>query len=173
MTIAVPKFGGVDVPSDDLLQEPVQFADAVRPHMTDMFRLAARLTPSGSPDDVVQNALVRAWKYRSTHDARRGTVRSWLLGIVANEARRAAIKARRPVEAAPWRGPATSLDDRLDVEQAVQRLPNRQRLAVNCYYFTDLSIAETALVMNCSEGTVKSTLSDARANLRSLLEGSR
>ena len=43
------------------------------------------------------------------------------------------------------------------------RLAPRQRLAIDCFYFVGLSLAETAAVMGCSEGTVKSTLSDARA----------
>ena len=41
------------------------------------------------------------------------------------------------------------------------------------YYFLGLPVAEAAAVMNCSEGTVKSTLADARAKLRPVLEGNR
>jgi RNA polymerase sigma-70 factor (ECF subfamily) len=67
-------------------------------------------------------------------------------------------------------GRVRSTDDRLDVEFAVARLPPRQRLAVDCFYFAGLSVADTAAVMGCSEGTVKSTLSDARERLRPLLE---
>jgi RNA polymerase sigma factor (sigma-70 family) len=58
----------------------------------------------------------------------------------------------------------------VDIERAVRTLPLRQKLAVDCYYFCGLSVAETAAVMRCSEGTVKSTLSDARARLRPALE---
>ena len=58
----------------------------------------------------------------------------------------------------------------IDVEFAVATLPPRQRLAIDCYYFVGLSVIETAAVMGCSEGTVKSTLSDARHRLRPLLE---
>ena len=61
-------------------------------------------------------------------------------------------------------------DDHVDIERAVQALPARQRLAVDCHYFAGLSVAETAAAMGCSEGTVKSTLSDARARLRPALE---
>jgi RNA polymerase sigma-70 factor (ECF subfamily) len=43
-------------------------------------------------------------------------------------------------------------------------------LAVDCFYFVGLTVSETAAVMGCSEGTVKSTLSDARARLRAALE---
>lgn len=135
-----------------------------------MVRLAARLGPASANDDVVQEALVRAWRHLGRFDPHRGAFGTWLLSIVANEARRAGDRARRPVRVAPARSPA-SLEERLDIEAAVERLPPRQKLAVDCYYFVGLAIAETAVVMGCSEGTVKSTLADARARLRAILEG--
>jgi DNA-directed RNA polymerase specialized sigma24 family protein len=49
-------------------------------------------------------------------------------------------------------------------------LSRRQRLAVELHYFLGLPVSECATVMSCSEGTVKSTLSDARARLRLDLE---
>jgi len=55
------------------------------------------------------------------------------------------------------------------MERAVCRLPSRQRLAVELHYYLDLPIADVAQVMRCADGTVKSTLSDARARLRTLL----
>jgi RNA polymerase sigma factor (sigma-70 family) len=58
----------------------------------------------------------------------------------------------------------------LDLEQAIGALPKRQRLAVELHYFVGLTTAETASVMSCAEGTVKSALHDARNNLRRALE---
>ena len=87
--------------------------------------------------------------------------------IVANEARRAHSRKRRPL-AVPLCG--ASEDGSIDLEAALGDLAPRQRLAVDCHYFAGLSIGETAAVMRCSEGTVKSTLSDARARLRDYLE---
>jgi RNA polymerase sigma-70 factor (ECF subfamily) len=58
----------------------------------------------------------------------------------------------------------------IDLERAVAALPERMRLAVECVYFVDLSIRDTAELMRVTEGTVKSTLHDARALLRSRLE---
>jgi len=66
--------------------------------------------------------------------------------------------------------PAPEPSDTVDLNRALDRLAPRQRLAVDCVYFAGLSVAETAAVMKCAEGTVKSTLSDARARLRSSLE---
>jgi len=150
--------------------DPRQFADWVRPHLGAMARLAARLAPGADTEDIVQEALVRAWVKRRQYDRQRGMPSAWLLAITADQARKARRRRRTAIELVDTAGPALTADDRLDVERAVERLPARQRLAVDCVYFVGLSVAETAAVMRCAEGTVKSTLADARARLRTLLE---
>jgi RNA polymerase sigma-70 factor (ECF subfamily) len=158
-------FDGDAVPSD-----PDRFGEWVRPHVPAMARLAARLAPAADRDDIVQEALSRAWVKRTQFDPRRGTAPGWLLAITADQARKA-LRRSRPRWGLVDRATATvQSDDRLDIEAAVARLPARQRIAVDCYYFAGLSIAETASVMVCAEGTVKSTLSDARKRLRDLIE---
>ena len=144
------------------------FADWVRPHIPAMARLAARLAPAADRDDVVQEALVRAWAKWHQFDAGRGSPSAWLLAIVADRARR----ARRRAPAVPFEPPPEGgqPDGALDLGRALRRLTDRQRLAVDCFYFVGLTVAETAAVMGCAEGTVKSTLADARTRLRPLLE---
>lgn len=146
------------------------FAELVRPHMPFLKRLAARLSPESSPEDVVQDALLRAWRHRGRFDDDRGTFLNWLLAIVANEARRAA-RGRRWLPMRIVHGSSVNHDDRLDLERALRALAPRQKLAVDCFYFVGLSVSQTAVVMNCSEGTVKSTLADARRQLRRELGG--
>ena len=154
--------GGRDTTAD--------FAAWVEPELSKMSRLAARLAPNADRDDVVQEALVRAWRKRDLYDQRRGTVATWLLAITADQAKRARRRQRPSGLVGEINVPSRSPDDRVDVEAAVARLAKRQKLAVDCFYFVGLSVAETAAVMGCSEGTVKSTLSDARKRLRPLLE---
>ena len=113
---------------------------------------------------------MRAWQKRGQYDERRGTAAAWLLAITADQARRARRRRRPFALVAEITVPTGLPDDRVDLEAAVARLATRQKLAVDCFYFVDLSVAETAAVMGCSEGTVKSTLSDARKRLRRLLE---
>jgi RNA polymerase sigma factor (sigma-70 family) len=151
---------------------PEEFAAWVRPHLPALARLAARLAPSGDRDDVVQEALARAWSKRGQFDEARGSALTWLLAITADQARRAR-RRQRPLALFESARRVRSIDDRLDIEFAVSKLPTRQRLAVDCFYFVGLSVVETAAVMGCAEGTVKSTLSDARARLQKLLEGER
>jgi RNA polymerase sigma factor (sigma-70 family) len=148
---------------------PEGFADWVRPHMGAMSRLAARLAPGADRDDVVQEALARAWSKRHQHDPARGALSSWLLAITADQAAKARRRAWRPRVAMP-QGRAPDTDARLDVVRALSHLTARQRQAVDCVYFVGLTVVETAAVMGCAEGTVKSTLSDARSRLRKLLE---
>jgi RNA polymerase sigma-70 factor, ECF subfamily len=148
---------------------PEQFGAWTAPHLRAMSLLAARLSSDAERDDVVQEALIRAWTKRGQYDPRRGTPSAWLLAITADQARRAR-RGRRPLLGS-LPGTVRPIDEELDLANAISALSGRQRLAVDCFYFVGLDIAETAAVMRCSEGTVKSTLSDARNRLRKLLEG--
>lgn len=156
----------------DLPDTAADFAEWIRPHLPAMARLAARLAPRTDGDDVVQEALARAWTKREQFDARRGSPSAWLLAITADQAmkaRRRTLSVQSIIERA---SPQPSTDDAIDIERALDQLPKRQRLAVDCFYFVGLSVAETAAVMDCAEGTVKSTLAEARTRLRMLLRTS-
>jgi RNA polymerase sigma-70 factor (ECF subfamily) len=133
-----------------------------------MSRLAARLAPDGDRDDIVQESLVRAWRKRSTYDDARGSVLTWLLAIVADQCRRSRVRSRPTTSLVD--SPVTDSPADVDLERGLLRLSERQRLAVSLHYFVGLSVRECADVMRCSEGTVKSTLYDARTRLRAALE---
>ena len=141
------------------------FRDWVAPHVPAMALLAARLAPDADRDDVVQEALLAAWRKFGQFDPGRGTPKSWLLAIVADQAG----KSRRRRRAIAGFDDIRTHDDQpadVDLERAVRTLPHRQRQAVALYYFLDLPVAEIAVVMRCSEGTVKATLSHSRDRLK-------
>ena len=154
----------------ETIEDQGEFGEWVAPHLQAMGNLASRLAGPTDRDDVVQEALTRAWRKRSQFDPERGSPRAWLLAIVADRARRTWRRtrvARVDTRAKFVEGPN---EVAVEMERAVERLPPRMRLAVECVYFVDLTIADPAVVMGVSEGTVKSTLSDARARLRLMLE---
>jgi RNA polymerase sigma-70 factor (ECF subfamily) len=162
-TSSAPRAGAPD--------SPAAFSDWLAPHMTRMWHLATRMAPSADADDVVQDAVLAAWRSRASFDPADGSAASWLLSVTANAARKTRLRRWPLPTAVPDQAkPAPDTELAIDVERAVRALPRRQRLAVNCFYFADLTVAETAVVMKCSEGTVKSTLSDARRRLRTVLE---
>lgn len=153
---------------DAPVEADVPFEQWVEPHWPAMRRLAERLAGPSHRDDVLQEALAAAWRSRSRFDPRRGTARTWLLAITANHAKKALRSTHRhePLEDVPVE---TAVGHRIDLLRAIRALPERQRIAVELCYFVGLPLGEAAAVMGCAEGTVKSTLSAARANLRSTL----
>jgi RNA polymerase sigma-70 factor (ECF subfamily) len=138
-----------------------------------MTRFAQRLVGDGSAEDVVQDALAAAWRSRASFDAGLGSARSWLLAIVANQASNQLRRQGRPaVQSAPpvmegSDGPSGI--EAIDVGRALDQLSERQRVVVALFYYCGLTTSECGEVMGCSTGTVKSTLSDARAALRRVL----
>jgi RNA polymerase sigma-70 factor (ECF subfamily) len=162
MAVSVVPDAGVRL-SDDV----ASFYSAVAPHVDKMRRVAARLAGVDNRDDVVQDALLQAWRARGQFDPSKGTLSAWLLAITAHQASK--VRRRIRLFFSTAKHAEVGLDDAIDVRAAITRLTRRERLAVDCFYFADLSIAETAGVMGCSEGTVKSTLSSARERLRGLL----
>ncbi len=69
-------------------------------------------------------------------------------------------------------GLADAVTTRETLMRALADLPPRQRACVVLRYFEDLSVAETAAVLECSEGTVKSQTSRGLDSLRAMFEGS-
>jgi RNA polymerase sigma factor (sigma-70 family) len=149
------------------------FAAWVEPHWLSMHRLAVRLCGASDGEDVLQEALAAAWRKRRQFDAGRGRPQAWLLAIVADQARKhwARFRFSRSAESdlVDDADEAARSESVVDMGRAVRMLSPRQRLAVSLYYYLDLPVSEVAEVMSCSEGTVKSTLADARDRLQQLL----
>ena len=152
---------------------PVDFAAWARPALLAMTRLARRLAPPSEVDDVVQDALARGWQKWRTYDPSRGTPTVWLLAITADRARAARVaRVRRLQAVADTEAPEVAVEGGftdVDLDRAIENLPDRQQIAIHLHYFVGLPVAECAQVMECSPGTVKSTLFDARARLRMVL----
>jgi RNA polymerase sigma factor (sigma-70 family) len=163
MEVAVRPVAAPSVDADE-------FRGWVAPHLVAMRRLATRLTSPTDGDDIVQEALVRAWRKRSQYDETRGSAQSWLLAIVADRARRHRTRTRPGRELIDLPAVSRDVERSLDLDHAIAGLPKRQRLAVELHYLLGLDVRECAAVMDCSDGTVKSTLFDARKKLRGVLE---
>jgi RNA polymerase sigma factor (sigma-70 family) len=152
------------------------YAELVRRHAPIAVRTATLLGAGPDADDVVQEALVKA--YRSLGGFRTGSsFRPWLLRIVANEAHnhyRSAVR-RSARELAASVLPSELLDPADQVVNgerneallaAIRALPEKLRLVVTCRYLLDLDVNETATVLGVARGTVKSRLSRGLGRLR-------
>ncbi|GAA5016633.1 SigE family RNA polymerase sigma factor [Terrabacter aeriphilus] len=132
----------------------------------------------GLAEDLVQTSLTKAWfawgriEGRPEAYVRRvmvNTYSSWWRRRWNGEQATDELPetAGRPDRAARDRASgAGQVDDRTDLWRALARLPKRQRAVVVLRFYEDLSEAETAEIMQCSVGTVKSQASRALAKLR-------
>lgn len=127
-----------------------------------------------SAEDAVQDALVKAWRRREQPVDR---LVAWVTVVASNEARsrgrrraaesRALAKAGpRPAEAPPE--PA-AMDE--DLSRALAGLPRRERQVAVLHYVQDLAVADVAVALGVSEGSVKTLLSRARKHLATALGG--
>jgi len=165
--IMSPDVGGDDAGAPESADA---FTSWVEPHWHAMAVLARRMVDGIEWEDTLQDALSAAWRSRASFDPSRGSARAWLLAITANRARTARTRlVPLPVDDVPDRADESTTWRDLDLEQAISQLPDRQRTAVSLFYFVGLPVAEVASVMGCAEGTVKSTLADARTRLRTLM----
>lgn len=126
--------------------------------------------------DHVQEGLVRvyvAWPRLVRKGGELAYARRAVVSAFLDSARRRS-STERPSEVDPSLASpedvARAVTDRAALMAALERLPERQRACVVLRYFEDLDVRETAALLGCSEGTVKSQTSRALASLRSMFE---
>lgn len=142
------------------------FGHWVEPHLTVLARYAARQVGAAERDQVLEEALVRAWQRRERYDESRGTVEAWLLGILGEVCRRPrARRAPAPVVELVDETVTRSLDPDLDLEELLDDLDPQELLIVDLHYFVGLDIATVAEVRHCERGQVMTPLRGARATL--------
>jgi RNA polymerase sigma-70 factor (sigma-E family) len=117
-------------------------------------------------EDLLQTALARAWfAWRRIDGNPDPYVRRILVNTYASWWRRK-WNGEHPTDELPERPTDESGTEPTDLWQAMERLPRRQRAVVVLRYFEDLTEAQTAELLGCSVGTVKSQCSKALAKLR-------
>lgn len=122
-------------------------------------------------EDLAQATLERLWP-RWHRVAARGDAWAYTsriaVSINASWRRRRWWHAEtsQDVEAEPHGVYEENVPTRVDVERWLARLGERQRTVIVLRYLMDLSVGETARVMDCSEGTVKSQTARALVRLR-------
>lgn len=129
-------------------------------------------------DDVVQEAMMRAWAARETF--RPGSnFRAWMFTILRNEFFSVVRKRKRETSLDPEFAEATLVQEATqegglhldDVDRAMAKLPAHQAEVLWLIAGAGLSYDEAASVVGCGIGTVKSRLNRARAAVRDMIDG--
>jgi RNA polymerase sigma-70 factor (sigma-E family) len=134
------------------------------------YRVAFRVV--GSREDareLAQEAMARAyahWRRASTHPE------AWVARVASNLAIDLLRRRGRPIEAPPEPMPdlGVHVAERMELVQALRRLPRRQRQVVVLRYLADLPERHVAEQLGCTTGTVKQHASRGLAALRAALD---
>jgi RNA polymerase sigma-70 factor (ECF subfamily) len=139
-------------------------------HSAAAFSLAYRMMGTrGGAEDVTQDAFLSLWRSGARYDRARGSVRTWVLGIVHHRAidalRRATVHDRRRAgdEGIEERFEAP---ERTDVEVArreeagtvrgaLETLPSDQCQVIELAYFGGFTHTEIAEMLDAPVGTIK------------------
>jgi RNA polymerase sigma-70 factor (sigma-E family) len=139
-----------------------------------LLRAAYLLTGDAhAAEDLVQTGLAEAaYRWGRLADGQpEAYVRRVIYTRFCSGLRRRRVLVEAPVAIAPDRpvpDATESVDQRVGLERALASLPPRQRACVVLRFYEDRSEAETAALLGCSVGTVKSQTHDALKRLRAI-----
>lgn len=155
------------------------FSGLVTRHYDLIYRVVWRVT-SGHADteDIVQDAFLKLWN-NPAQVRQSAALRGWLIRVATNLAiDRARRKQASNIDDQPEiaaSGP-DALDQVLgdrsasDINSALARLPERQRLALSLVYFENMSNIEAAAAMEISVEAIESLLARGRRALKADLK---
>ncbi|GAA2159269.1 RNA polymerase ECF family sigma subunit [Humibacillus xanthopallidus] len=180
--MALTEPGGGAPPGDlvglsdaELLQLHVEghataFGEIFRRHKDRMWAVALRTVRDPElAADCVQDAFIAAFR-RAGSFRGEAAVTTWLHRIVVN-ACLDRLRRRRPTSELPEFELADRHDDhastevRLDIEEALAKLPEGQRAALVLVDMHAVPVAEAAAILGVAEGTIKSRCARGRAAL--------
>jgi len=139
-------------------------------HSQAAFSLAYRMAGTrGVAEDVVQDAFLSIWRSGARYERTRGSVRTWVLGIVHHRAidalRRSFVHERRRasdegIEERLETGERTDVEaarheEASTVRTALGHLPSEQSQVIELAYFGGFTHTEIAAMLDTPVGTVK------------------
>lgn len=166
---------------NSLAGDPEAYGALVKEHQKMVHAVAFRMTGSlADAEDLTQETFLRAFRQLDSF-RRESKFSTWLCQIAVNlslnwrarENRRGDIHSKWAENAILENDSRGGFPDELSrhVQEALNKLPVKQRAAVVLTIYEDRSHAEAARILNCSEATISWRVFAARQKLKRLLKG--
>jgi RNA polymerase sigma-70 factor (ECF subfamily) len=157
------------------------YAALVKEHQKMVHAVAFRMTGSlADAEDLTQETFLRAFQQLDSF-RREAKFSTWLCQIAVNlslnwrarENRRGDVHSKWAENAISENVPRGGFPDELSrrVQEALNKLPVKQRAAIVLTIYEDRTHAEAARILNCTEATVSWRVFAARQKLKRLLKG--
>jgi RNA polymerase sigma factor (sigma-70 family) len=132
-------------------------------------------------DDVLQNTLIKVWRSLPEFRAESGLF-TWLYRIATNEAL-TSLKQKKRRTFTPWEDVERKIGESLEsdpwfdgdrlqlkLQQAVLKLPEKQRIVFNMKYFDEMKYEEMAEILDTSVGALKASYHHAVKKIENMLK---
>ncbi len=132
-------------------------------------------------DDVLQNTMIKIWRSLSSFRAESGLY-TWLYRIATNEAL-SFLKQKKKKAFAPWVDVEEQMSETLEadpwfngdeiqlkLQQAILKLPEKQRIVFNMKYFDQVKYKEMSEILGTSVGALKASYHHAVKKIEAMLE---
>lgn len=160
--------------------DPHAFSSLVRRHEKKLLNFFIRSGVQYDGEDLVQQTFLRLYRYRNRYspDAKVTTflflmARQVWIDELRKRKRRERLADSFSEETGPCVAPSAADEvaaaGTLDIPAALARLPEGMRMVVELGIYQDLPYAEIAGILGIPEGTVKSRMFNALAQLRRML----
>lgn len=162
------------------------FATLVQRHLPRAYAIARRVLPEqADAEDAAQEAFTRIWTHAADWQPGRALFTTWLQRILVNQCldqlRRSKRRPEQDIDAlleelldpdADTAAQVQRAREAAEVQRVVQRLPDKQRMAVVLCYFEEHSNPQAAALMGLHLKALEGLLGRARAQLRRWLPAS-
>jgi RNA polymerase sigma factor (sigma-70 family) len=131
-------------------------------------------------DDVLQNTMIKVWRSVANFRSESGLY-TWLYRIATNEAL-TYLKQKKKRSFAPWVDVEEKISETLEsdpwfngdeiqlkLQQAILKLPDKQRLVFNMKYFDEKKYGEMSEILGTSVGALKASYHHAVKKIESML----
>jgi len=131
-------------------------------------------------DDVLQNAMIKVWRSMGDFRSESGLY-TWLYRIATNEAL-TFLKQKKKRTFAPWVDVEQKISETLEsdvlfngdeiqlkLQQAILKLPQKQRIVFNMKYFDEVKYEEMSKILGTSVGALKASYHHAVKKIKAML----
>ncbi|MEG2655972.1 MAG: sigma-70 family RNA polymerase sigma factor [Clostridium sp.] len=148
------------------------FAKLIKIYEKDLYRVAIAMVKNNDDAlDCIQDTILKAYKNINKLN-NEAYFKTWLIKILINKCNTVISKNKRFTSLSSINSEPSYSDNfnQVEVSDIVDKLDHTLKILVTLYYYEDMSIKEISESLHIPEGTIKSRLSRARGQLKSMLD---
>ena len=164
-------------------QEEIAFNQLVQKYQERLYWQIRKIVVShDDADDVLQNSMIKIWRSLGDFRSESGLY-TWLYRIATNESL-SFLKQKKKKTFAPWVDVEQRMSEDLEadpwfngdeiqlkLQQAILKLPEKQRIVFNMKYFDEVKYEEMSKILGTSVGALKASYHHAVKKIESMLGG--